>query len=55
MSTTMTGLFVHVPKELMDKLREAAKQEDRSISAIVRRALLAYLDGKHDQEQSPDN
>lgn len=52
MATTMTGLFVHVPQELMTELKATAKREDRSISAIVRRAILAYIKEKSQCEEA---
>lgn len=48
-----------MPKALYDALKERARQEDRPVSRVVRRALILYLtdtmssaDGKN--EKAPD-
>jgi predicted transcriptional regulator len=36
-----------VPAELEKRIREQAKREDRSVSALIRVAVVAYLDAQH--------
>jgi predicted DNA-binding protein len=41
----MKNLMVkRVPEELMERLRKQAEREDRTIKAVVLRALRLYLD-----------
>jgi post-segregation antitoxin (ccd killing protein) len=44
---TTQPLGAYVPVGTVERLREIARQEDRSVSAIVRRALAAELE-RHD-------
>ena len=40
----MTSLTIRIDNDLRIKLNEIAKEEDRSISAVVRRAILEYIE-----------
>ncbi|MBP3930196.1 MAG: ribbon-helix-helix protein, CopG family [Peptostreptococcaceae bacterium] len=42
----MEQLTVSVSKELLDKAREQAKLQSRSIASIFREALIKYLETK---------
>ena len=39
-----TPLGAYVSTETVERLREAAQEQDRSVSALVRRALSEYLE-----------
>lgn len=39
-------LSFQVPSDLERRIREQAKREDRSASSLIRRAIVAYLEGR---------
>lgn len=41
-STTIT---IRTDPQLLDRLRDAAKREDRTVSALINRLIKSYLDG----------
>ena len=45
-----TSTTIRLPKWLRDKLAEVADEEDRTQTALIRRALEAYLAGKGAEE-----
>jgi len=47
------GRNISLPRELNRALEEQARREDRSVSRIVRRALVQYLQSQAEHEPQP--
>ncbi len=43
MATEQEGIKIYLPADEAQQLRDRAKLEDRTVTAIVRRAIRAYL------------
>ena len=42
----MEQLSISLSKDLLDKAREQANKQSRSIASVIREALIIYLDNK---------
>ncbi|MBP3930538.1 MAG: ribbon-helix-helix protein, CopG family [Peptostreptococcaceae bacterium] len=42
----MEQLSISLSKDLLDKAREQANKQSRSIASVIREALIKYLDNK---------
>lgn len=45
-TTTDVAVVVRLPRELRDELKQRASGDDRSLAAVMRKAVRAYLDAE---------